>query len=168
MSKRLGTDAGAPRCERGVALVTALVFLVLLTIIGVTAMRTATLQERMAGNARERNAALQITEAGLRAAEQDIVDGVNPGTDAYVHGSGGGPDWDEFSCSDGTVTNAAASELPSDPPGGDRPCYSIEEEINMALDTSDDPEVFYEVTIRGTGRTDDSVVILRSNYRPAP
>jgi type IV pilus assembly protein PilX len=55
--------------ESGSALIVALTFLLLLTLLGTTAMRGATMQERMAGNTRDWNVAFQAAEAGLRAAE---------------------------------------------------------------------------------------------------
>lgn len=59
--------------QSGAALVTGLIFLVILTLLGVTAMQTSTMEERMSGNARDRNIALQAAEAALRDAERDIV-----------------------------------------------------------------------------------------------
>jgi len=58
--------------ERGVSLVVGLIFLVVLTILGLMALRVATLEERMSGNARERSLAFQAAEAALRDAELDI------------------------------------------------------------------------------------------------
>ena len=57
------------RNQQGVALVMALAFLLILTIIGVTAMTTSSLQEKMAGNAQDRNMAFQAAESALRVAE---------------------------------------------------------------------------------------------------
>jgi type IV pilus assembly protein PilX len=58
--------------ERGVSLVVALIFLIILTILGLTAMRVATMEERMSGNSRDRSLAFQAAEAALRDAESDI------------------------------------------------------------------------------------------------
>jgi len=58
--------------ERGVSLLVALIFLIILTILGLTAMRVATMEERMSGNAHDRSLAFQAAEAGLRDAESDI------------------------------------------------------------------------------------------------
>ena len=57
------------RTQSGMALITGLVFLVLMTIIGVTAMQTTMLEEKMAGNLRSENLAFQAGEAALRAGE---------------------------------------------------------------------------------------------------
>lgn len=55
--------------EKGSVLIVALMFLLLLTIISTSAMRGATMQERMAGNTRDWNIAFQSAEAALREAE---------------------------------------------------------------------------------------------------
>lgn len=58
--------------QRGISLVVSLMFLVILTLLGLTALRVATMEERMSGNARDRNIAFQAAEAALRDAEFDI------------------------------------------------------------------------------------------------
>ena len=57
------------RHQSGVALITGLIFLVMLTLIAIVAMQSTTLEERMAGNARSRDSAFQGAEAAVRAAE---------------------------------------------------------------------------------------------------
>ena len=64
--------------ERGAVLIVALVFLVIMTVLGVTAMRTTTLQERMAGNVRDSNLAFQSAEAALREGEQFLQQATLP------------------------------------------------------------------------------------------
>ncbi|WP_201314436.1 PilX N-terminal domain-containing pilus assembly protein [Dyella sp. EPa41] len=59
----------APRREQGVVLVVALVFLVLLTILGISAATHSLLQERMAGGLRNAQQAEMSAEAALRGAE---------------------------------------------------------------------------------------------------
>jgi len=58
--------------QRGAVLVTAMLLLVVLTIIGVTVMQMSRMQERMAGNTRDVNLAFQAAEGGLRGAEAYI------------------------------------------------------------------------------------------------
>ena len=55
--------------QRGAVLVIALLFLTILTILGVTAMTTTTYEERLAGNARDSGTAFQAAEAALRDAK---------------------------------------------------------------------------------------------------
>lgn len=55
--------------EKGAALVVSLILLLIMTIIGVTSLRTTTLEEKMAGNMRDKSLAFQAAEAALRDAE---------------------------------------------------------------------------------------------------
>jgi type IV pilus assembly protein PilX len=58
---------------RGMALIVSLVILLSLTLLGLAAIQNTTLEERMAGNTRAENIALQAAESGLRAGETWIV-----------------------------------------------------------------------------------------------
>jgi len=58
--------------QRGSVLVVALIFLALMTLIGVTAYSVATQEERMAGNTRDRLRAFEAAEAALRDCEQRV------------------------------------------------------------------------------------------------
>ena len=60
--------------QRGTALVMSLIFLLILTILGVTAMTTSSLQEKMAGNLRDQFMAMEAAESALRAGEQWLLD----------------------------------------------------------------------------------------------
>ncbi|MBK1647901.1 pilus assembly PilX family protein [Rhabdochromatium marinum] len=55
--------------QQGMVLVIGLIFLLLMTVIGVTSIQTTTLDERMAGNLRDKNIAFQAAEAALREGE---------------------------------------------------------------------------------------------------
>jgi len=69
--------------QRGATFVTGLIFLVILTILGVTSVKTSSMEERMSGNMRDRNLALQTAEMALRYAEQHIRDN-DPATNVPV------------------------------------------------------------------------------------
>ena len=66
-----GTN-GALKHQSGAVLPISLIMLLLLTLIGVTGSQMTGLEEKMAGNMRDRNIAFQAAEAALRDAEQDI------------------------------------------------------------------------------------------------
>jgi type IV pilus assembly protein PilX len=51
--------------QRGFVLVMSLVFLLLLTIIGVTAMNTTSLEEKMATNVKDKNLSLQAADSAI-------------------------------------------------------------------------------------------------------
>lgn len=88
------------RRQRGVSLIVSLVFLLILAGLGLAALQTSTLQERMAGTVRDRNLALLAAEVTLRDALRDLsgikADGVT---------------W----CQPGTSPCRSATERPSDP-----------------------------------------------------
>ncbi|MCX7100437.1 MAG: PilX N-terminal domain-containing pilus assembly protein, partial [Methylobacter sp.] len=54
--------------QSGAVLIISLIMLLLLTLIGTTAMQTSTLEEKMAGNLRDRDIAFQAAESALRDA----------------------------------------------------------------------------------------------------
>ena len=62
--------------QHGFVLIVALVLLLILTILGLAAAQSTSLQERMSGNARNRDMAFQAAEAGLIAAQNCLSTGV--------------------------------------------------------------------------------------------
>lgn len=61
-----------PSHQQGAALIVSLIFLSVLTMLGMTTLGTALLESRMAGNARDRNLAFQAGEIAMRDAESYI------------------------------------------------------------------------------------------------
>jgi type IV pilus assembly protein PilX len=59
--------------ERGISLIIVLLFLVIMTGLGATAIRTAMIEEKMSGNERDRQIAFEAAEAALRDGESEIV-----------------------------------------------------------------------------------------------
>lgn len=79
------------RKQSGVVLIISLVMLVLLTLLGITSMQVNGLEEKMAGNNKDKNIAFQAAEAALRDAEADItfsnrISGVTGMTDTCTAG----------------------------------------------------------------------------------
>lgn len=60
------------KSERGMALLVSLVFLLVLTLIGISSMQNATLQEKMAGSVTLRNQSFQLAESILRVGESAV------------------------------------------------------------------------------------------------
>ncbi|MEJ2388843.1 MAG: PilX N-terminal domain-containing pilus assembly protein [Chromatiaceae bacterium] len=56
---------GSPK-ERGAVLLVALIILVVMTILGITATQTTIVEEKMAGNLRDKDVAFRAAEAGLQ------------------------------------------------------------------------------------------------------
>lgn len=68
----------ARRSQRGIALATALILLIVVTLIGLAAIRGTTLQQRMTANFYDREIGFQSAEAALRAGEARLSDTTNP------------------------------------------------------------------------------------------
>lgn len=82
--------------QRGAVLFISLMFLIILTLIGLSAANVGVMQERMAGNVRETNEAFQEAEATLREVETAVRES--------VQGTGGSmlgvvPQWSELTSS---------------------------------------------------------------------
>lgn len=58
--------------QRGISLVIVMIFLVILSVLGITAMQSSTLGSRVARNEADRTLAFQAAEAALRDGELDI------------------------------------------------------------------------------------------------
>jgi type IV pilus assembly protein PilX len=170
MSNKL-TRLHSAHGQRGAALIVALVFLIVLTLLGVSSMRTSTLQERMAGNLRDSNLAFQAAEAGLREAEQFLQAATLPvfdGTGGLLlrQDDAGQPsywktfDWATNSIDATAVAGVAAvpqfviEELPPVPAEGDSLRFGALPDIG-----------FYRVTSRAVGGTTDAVSVLQITYR---
>ncbi|TVR92242.1 MAG: hypothetical protein EA418_13395 [Wenzhouxiangellaceae bacterium] len=59
------------RAQEGAVLILALMFLLVLTLLGLASMQNTQLQERMAGNFADRNNAFQLAELAVRTAERN-------------------------------------------------------------------------------------------------
>ena len=173
MNRQLHIVAYRGRSQRGVALVIALVFLLILTILGITAMQTATMQERMSGNVRDRNVALQAAEVTLRAGERELEEAVLPpsaATGLHYYDSLENEDgvlwWYEFDWDD---DNKVATVTVDDRVRDAR--YVIEEMtvfapggVSVTGEAFEDQN-FYRITARGIGTTEGSLVFLQTTFR---
>lgn len=93
--------------ERGAILVVSLLMLLMLTIIGVASIKTTTIQERMAGNLRDRELAFQAAEAALSIGERYIISKMEgaPGWVDSLSGGTGSCTPSSGICKTGTVFN---------------------------------------------------------------
>jgi type IV pilus assembly protein PilX len=168
------------RRERGAILVTSLLLLLILTVLGVAMMKMTNMQERMAGNTRDLNLALQGAEAALRDGERELDDMVDYATPT----NGAGcvvcePDVLPVNLDDPTVFDweANAHEFGVDgtqefaglPQGNldEDPRFTIEETARRpesADVTEESMRVFYTVTSRSTGSTGQANTVLQSTY----
>ena len=75
--------------QSGSVLIISLIVMLVLTILGVSGMKSAVLEEKMAGNVRDKQLAFQAAEATLREAEKYIDDNIVSLTNFDTDGSDG-------------------------------------------------------------------------------
>lgn len=157
--------------QRGSALIFALVFLLLMTLIGTTAMQGTGQQEKMAGNMRDRNLAFQAAEAALRAGERLLespaVPPTNFGAATGLLLAQADTFWMTYDWNNQSLTPPMASALAG---LSQQPRYVIEDRTLSNPPNAGDPECAtpslrcYRITARGVGGTADAVVILQSTF----
>lgn len=89
--------------QRGVVLVVALIMLVIMTLLGLSSIRTVLFEERMTGNTQDRSLAFQAAEAALRDGEAVAL----AQSKLSPRNSG-------FPSSTGVYTDATSGSCPSD------------------------------------------------------
>ncbi len=165
------------RRQQGSALIVSLMILIVMTVIGLTAMGTSSLQERMAGNTRDMALAFQAAEAALREGErfyEEVV--MSPGS--AFNGSVPGlytpedrPDlfadatWATAPVYPGTILGVAQQPRyviqllgPIGDPIDDLNVTGYGESSGIGNVTA------VRVTARGIGGTNSSVVFLQTTY----
>jgi type IV pilus assembly protein PilX len=183
-SRLPGRRPVGPRSHRGVALFISLVLLLILTIIGVSAVQTTTLETRMARNEHDALLAFQAAESALRDAEAFLETVVSTaaftetGTNGLwrMPGFGETERWQRADI----WTDAGGSRPAPTNPGNmiaKRPRYLIEHLASVLREQNayqlNDPyaggagadriEVF-RITARGIGGSPNAQVILQSTY----
>jgi type IV pilus assembly protein PilX len=73
MMSKARVNVGVPSRQRGMALLISLIMLLLLTMIGISSMQNATLQEKMSTSVQARNQSFQVAEAVLRVGENAVA-----------------------------------------------------------------------------------------------
>ena len=97
--------------QRGVALIVALILLVVITVIGLAAIRLSTMQEKMAGNTFDRAQAFQVAEATLQLASTTILPPA-PLPDSTTYNVNGVTNCADAPCLDNPANQVGVSGLP--------------------------------------------------------
>jgi type IV pilus assembly protein PilX len=167
----------------------ALVFLLLLTILGIAALNTTSLEEKMAHNVKDRNLAFQAAESALIVAENWIYTQVGkpvfPNNPIGLYtpvtsDTDADPNWKDSTWStNNVVTYPSTPGLTVSGSLGKiqtQPKYIVEDmgEIpesggSLVLTSSYKGKgtTVVRITARGTGGTDAAVVMLQSTYSRA-
>jgi len=170
---------GLRQNEQGMALVTVLVFLVIMTIIGVAAMQSSSLQEKMSSNVRDQNVSFQTSEAAVREGEAWVesmvgrppIQSGNCAAPCQVvwalgNGANNGSNfldpafWASANVWTGTAVQGARSD-----PGIIVEAVGVST-LGESLKWTSDPQGVdvFRVTARGTGETDDSQSVIQTMY----
>ncbi len=165
------------RRQSGAVLITVLIFLTVLTILGLASSQSTTIQEHIVGNFRNRQLALEAAEAGLRDGEGLLANNTTFDAMAWNGSDGtfeGDPSLDPLAYQTGTNNYLKAVSLSTVTADLESvPVYYIERLAQFDLPMSslvvgfqrETPTIrFYRVTARGTGLTGRSTVILQSSY----
>lgn len=174
-----GYRRNLPARQSGAVLIIGLIMLLLMTIIGLSAIRGSNMQELMAGNMRDRQVSFQAAEAGLRQGEI-LVNGVGlPDTSDETAGliqalqEGGSLDfwfsynWDNDSVEtdldlliEAEKVRFVIEQLDVAPiPGADGSGIDV-------ISQAGRPDlIFYRITGRGVGMTNNTETFLQSLFR---
>jgi type IV pilus assembly protein PilX len=90
----MNSPAELRHAQRGVTLIITLVMLVLITLVGVASIRTSTMDEKMAGNARDRDKAFQAAEAAVQSCLGKLKDETYAGTPLTPAAAAATPHWE--------------------------------------------------------------------------
>lgn len=138
--------------QQGATLIVALVFLSILALLGVTVAQTTQLEERMAGNTRDRDLAFQATEAALKWASRQNLLTLSAGATIDAAANDDAVFWNAYDWSTAiqlTPANILVNGVDSYP-----------QILVQRRGTTDN----YRVTSRGVGATNTTVVILQAEY----
>ena len=194
MKLQLPYRAPQRRPARGFSLLFILLMIVVVGFLALAGMSSGIVQERMAGNARDQNVALQAAEAALRDAEADIeanLSATSGFTDACAGGlctppsmTASGPqsaplwqsiDWSARARTFGSRTGTPPLLGPNNQALASQPRYFIEmlpsvsggsgSSVCMGCTTTATERArAYRVTVRATGVRNTTVVMLQSVY----
>lgn len=167
-----------PRAERGAALITGLIFLVILTLIVLAGFGVSNLEERMAGNTRDRDLAFQAAEAAIQQAEQILQQPALPafalgtGYTPQINGAGTDSYWQTYNWSGQSVTyNPGLNGGQSISGVASQPQFVVEQMPAVTGPGSSlvvgplSSSSYYRITARGVGGTTNAVVILQATFR---
>lgn len=171
--------------QRGAVLIFCLVFLLVLTMMGVTSMESAVLEERMAGNMQDFNAAFQAAESSLQTGENWLSGEItwpstsNDGSttvwmrDSMDPTAGDSVHWWQDSARDtATWWGNNGIEVNAVEGVATPPRYIIEEvstvtsgqSIGIGSGLQNRIRVFHRISARGSGVGDAAVVQLQSTF----
>jgi type IV pilus assembly protein PilX len=162
--------------QSGAVLIISLIMLLLLTLIGTTGMQSTSLEEKMAGNIRDKNLAFQAAESALKASEASLISPAvlptftDAGTGGFYKDTSTIPTASAILTDSFWTTNPVATSSVSTLGNGiTTPVYIIQQLPAACFGTCPPGSTStpYRITVRATGGTTNAVVILQSIYSPS-
>lgn len=177
----------SPALQQGAMLIVCLIILLVMTIIGITNMKTTTMEEKMTGNTRDLNLAFQAAEAALRDGEALIDAIVSPtafdNTAGLYNSNDNEPDYTDTT-SWNTTNSRAYPDANVTPTNTPIPLVTSQPQFYITLITEGigsnsnasgniagygqqqpgTTVTAFTVTARGTGGSGNTAVILQSRY----
>lgn len=170
------------RQQTGAALITGLIFLVVLTLVGMAGMRTTLMEQRMATNSRNRDMAFQAAEAALREGIAKIRSGVYTTTSGFTAGCtttapkglcmpsspSSPPIWNTvFPAGQSTTSSQAATYSGTALPNvANQPQYILEllPDVQVPGGSLGQMATPYRITARGWGGVAEAQAIVQATY----
>lgn len=165
----------APRDrQQGAVLVISLMILIVLTLIGLTGMQTTTMEERMAGNMRDRFVAFHASEL----ARSDAIGWLDSRTARPAATACGSPpcdvmtlnaqpflSWDHTTwTSGGRPYTGNVADVRTQPRFVVEEHMPVEDSGGLVLGQVPKVRWFYRITSRGTGLSDEAQVTIQASY----
>jgi type IV pilus assembly protein PilX len=170
--------------QRGAILLFCLVFLAVLTMMGVSGMESATLEERMSANMRDHELAFNAAESALQAAEAWLVNqdtlpitATDNSTDVWAEDSmdpddADGLPWWHHNGIDNTWWTNNGDAISDVAEVAAQPRYLIEQ--YRTVDTGQSiaigsgevtvPRIFHRITARGVGINPNTTSVVQSTF----
>ncbi|SMF01310.1 type IV pilus assembly protein PilX [Alteromonadaceae bacterium Bs31] len=163
--------------QRGVTLAVTLVLLLVVTVLGVTAIRSAVVEEKMTANLRDKHIAFEAAEAALSDAEtwldvqMEYPTPTSAGTNSvWSYSSPGSGDW--WNTNSLAWWNTKAISVTGNSMQHAVPRYVIEERafvqkgenLTIGFGENKQGKYYYQVTARGHGGSESTRSHLRTTF----
>lgn len=165
--------------QKGIALVISMIMLLMMTLLGISAMKTSMIEQKMAGNSRDVTIAFQAAETGLRDAELWLANQVSEpkdnttGSNRVWTDASMDPDtsnavswWQEVNqtwwMNSATAYGTAINNVNTVPHTVIEYRQFIPDTLLKGNGSAEAGMTHYQVTSRGTGGSDQARVLLQS------
>lgn len=175
------------RTQQGVVLISALIFMILVTLLGLAVVSSTTSEEKMARNFSDRDVAYSAAEAALRDAKTHLTGAyrwpyvpvsltIFDATcsagfcDSIYNTPAASIDSIDFFSNSAPGSNSivfgSATSAPAVSGVAAQPRYMIEAVRTNTVTTDGSPDIVYRITAQAEGRSTATRVVLQEIFRP--